>query len=273
MRIAIATQAAVPGRPNEDYVAASDDLIVLLDGATTPGGLETGCTHGTRWFARRLGARIFANLSLHPEHSLTDSTAEAIERFSRWHGRSCDINHPNHASATIAILRETDDEFEYFVLSDSTIAIDTVDGVRIVTDDRSQRVAIAQRRALNAAALGTPEREEALTALIDELRRLRNDKEGFWVATTDPDAARQALTGHMPRCAVRRAAVLSDGASALADRFGLATWPEVLSIMSKDGPQELIRRVRDAERSDPGAVRWPRRKVHDDATAVLGVLE
>lgn len=271
IRVASATQAAGPGRASEDYAAVSDDLIVLLDGATVPTGLETGCTHGTRWLARQLGATIFAGLSQYPELGIADGVADAIKRFSQLHGQTCDTTHPNQPSTTIAVLRETADDFEYFVLSDSTIVLDTDDGVLAITDDRLERVAIDQRRALRATGIGTPQREEALAALIAELRRLRNTENGFWVATADPDVAYHALTGRVARSAVRRAAVLSDGASILVDRYRQATWPQALSIMAQEGPDAFIRRVRDAERSDPDATRWPRRKTHDDATAVFCV--
>jgi len=269
MRVTIATQAAMPGSANEDYAVATDDLIVLLDGATVPDGMATGCSHGTRWFARQLGAGIFASLSRQPEHSLADGAAEAIEQLSARHGHGCDMTHPNHTSAAIAVLRERPDEFQYFVLSDAVIVLDTTDGVRVITDDRLQRAATDCRRALTATRLGTRENEAARTALIDELRRLRNKEGGFWVATSDPEAARHALTGSIARSRVRRAAVLSDGASSLVDRFNLATWTELLSTMANDGPHALIRRIRAVERSDPDATRWPRAKTHDDATAVF----
>ena len=35
------------------------------------------------------------------------------------------------------------------------------------------------------------------------------------------------------------------------------------------GPGELIRQVRAAETADPAGIRWPRNKIHDDATAIL----
>ncbi|WP_433351514.1 hypothetical protein ACQP25_00415 [Microtetraspora malaysiensis] len=40
------------------------------------------------------------------------------------------------------------------------------------------------------------------------------------------------------------------------------------SITAHGGSAELIRRVRDAERSDLVGKRWPRGKTFDDATAV-----
>lgn len=68
------------------------------------------------------------------------------------------------------------------------------------------------------------------------------------------------------------AVLLSDGASRLADRFHLATWAEVCGILTRDGPAGLIERVRAAESADPRGQRWPRGKIHDDATAVFWAI-
>jgi hypothetical protein len=62
------------------------------------------------------------------------------------------------------------------------------------------------------------------------------------------------------------AAALSDGASRLVDRFGLATWENVMKTLDARGPRELLRQVREAEDSDLDGSRWPRGKAHDDAT-------
>jgi len=72
----------------------------------------------------------------------------------------------------------------------------------------------------------------------------------------------------VPRTQLRAAAVLSDGASRLVDRFGLARWEEVLKTLDTLGPRELLRQVREAEMGDLDGSRWPRGKAHDDATAV-----
>jgi hypothetical protein len=69
--------------------------------------------------------------------------------------------------------------------------------------------------------------------------------------------------------AVPGAVVLLDGASRLADRFQLATWAGIGTILTGEGPAGLIQRVRAAEAADPQGERWPRGKIHDDATAVL----
>ncbi|MFD0854554.1 integrase, partial [Actinomadura adrarensis] len=71
---------------------------------------------------------------------------------------------------------------------------------------------------------------------------------------------------------LRALALLSDGASRLADRFGLLTWSGLLDVLRGDGPDALIARTRAAERDDPDGRRWPRGKTHDDATAAFWPL-
>jgi sugar lactone lactonase YvrE len=37
--------------------------VVVIDGASVPAGLATGCGHGTAWFARQLGTQLIALLN------------------------------------------------------------------------------------------------------------------------------------------------------------------------------------------------------------------
>lgn len=85
------------------------------------------------------------------------------------------------------------------------------------------------------------------------------------MASTRPEAAYEGLTGEVPVEGLRRAAVLSDGASRLVERFGETDWDGLLRLLDEEGPRELVRRTRAAEVSAPAA----RGKRHDDATAVF----
>src|SRR6266498_1592304 len=93
------------------------------------------------------------------------------------------------------------------------------------------------------------------------------------VARDEREATRQHFTGSAAARALRRAAVLTDGASRFIDLFGLGDWAELLDIVERHGPQDLISQVRDAEALDPDGERWPRYKRSDDATAAMAVFE
>lgn len=95
---------------------------------------------------------------------------------------------------------------------------------------------------------------------------VRNTPEGFWLASTKPEAARHAVAGSVSLAAqpVQAAAVLTDGAATLVERHK-QSWEAVFRIL-ESGPVELVRRTREADEAGVGASRGKR---HDDATAVL----
>jgi Protein phosphatase 2C len=269
VQVTVATAASAD--PSEDFVAVTPDVVVLLDGAGIPAGVESGCIHGVAWFVRHLGTQLIELLTLEPDRSLTEALEQAIRNVTAMHGDTCDLEHLGTPSATVAMLREQDDTVDYLVLADSSIILEltTDEQLLVVTDDREAHAAKAHRQALHAQPTGTVLQKQRLADLATELQHYRNRPGGFWVASNDPEAARQGLTGTVHRPNVRRAAVMSDGATRIADRFHLLTWQEALDLMERQGPAELIQAVREAERLDPDGQRWPRGKRHDDATVAF----
>ncbi|WP_329085143.1 protein phosphatase 2C domain-containing protein [Actinomadura citrea] len=234
---------ATPGRENEDFVAAGPGWVVLLDGATAPQGVDSGCRHDPAWLVRRLGGRIAALLALEDGKPLPDLVAEAIKVTGEAHTETCDLGNPDSPSATVSLLRRRGGAVEWYVLADSPIVVD-VGEIRVFRDDRVDHLP---------------------SYTLEGVRRSRNSPGGFWVASTRPEAAYEGLTGEVPVEGLRRAAVLSDGASRLVERFGQMGWGDLLRLLDEEGPRELVRRTRAAEAAATAA----RGKRYDDATAVF----
>jgi hypothetical protein len=97
----------------------------------------------------------------------------------------------------------------------------------------------------------------------------RNKPDGFYVASTLPDAAYHAVHGSIDADDVQRMALLTDGAARLADYFAQVGWAELLDLLEHHGPRALLNRTREVERAGDGPNDGRRRKVHDDATAVF----
>jgi Protein phosphatase 2C len=271
MRAAIATQPGSPDTPNEDWAGiTAPGLAVVLDGLSAPDGTGTGCRHGTPWFVNQLGPRLLA-LASDPARSLADALAEAIRQVASLHP-GCDLTHPGTPSATMVLLRAHDEGADYLTLGDAVLLLDTANGLKMVSDARVNQLAGKEREAANRVPTGSALKLRRRAQLTRALRRARNRPGGYWVAAADPQAASQALTGTLPSKSLRRAVLLSDGASRLADPFKLATWEELLALLDESGPDELLRQVRAAEAVDPEGRQWPRTKLSDDATAVYLVL-
>ncbi|GAA0975696.1 hypothetical protein GCM10009555_034000 [Acrocarpospora macrocephala] len=244
MRVAMTSVAAGrAGRVNEDFTGAVPTAAVLIDGAGVPGS-ESICRHGVAWHASHLGGSLLSLLSLVRDRSLSALLAEAIERVTDDHRDTCDVANPISPSATVAILRLSGGLIEYLVLGDSVLVLDRAeDAPLVVSDPREVIISRSYQPALEAAAAGSEEYQR----LLRDLRANRNRPDGFWVAKDDPRAADEAITGSCPISELAGAALLSNGASRIVDRFQLAGWPEVMTVLATSGPAEIIHRVRQAE--------------------------
>ena len=268
MRVLLASEPGGTGRPNEDFAAAVPGAVVLLDGAGYAPASGIGCVHGVAWYARTLGGLLAAG-ACDDQVPLAELLGRGIEQVNRMHAGTCDLGHPATPGATVIIARQRGDTLDYLVLCDSVLVLRPRRGEpRGLTDTQLGEIT-ARFRPKASLAAGTPEHDAAWRAYSRGLEAARNQPGGFWLAASDPAAADHAVTGSEPLAALSAVALLSDGASRLADRFHLAGWAEVCDILARDGPAGLIQRVRAAESADPAGRRWPRGKVHDDATAVF----
>src|SRR5271166_3186588 len=257
MQARMATAPARSAVDNEDFAAVTPSAAVLLDGAGIPAGVESGCVHGVAWFTRVLGTALLARACDPAGGSLPGCLAAAIDDVRRLHGGTCDLHHPGTPTATVVAIRVQDGELEHLVLTDSTLVLTRVGGpIQVVTDRRLDSALGNTRAALARVPLGHPEYAAAFREHMLVVQGLRNSSGGFWVAAADPMVAEHALTGSSPLSSLESALLVSDGASRLADLFGLVSWADLAAIVRLDGPFELIRQVRAAEAADPDGRRW-----------------
>lgn len=262
--------AVLPGsdqRPNEDFAGALPSCAVLLDGSGGPAELPSGCIHGTPWYVRQLGARCLAGMETAPDEPLPDILAGCITEVSDLHRGTCDLSAPGTPATIVVMARARGDAFEYLVLGDSTIVIDAGGKLTVVSDRRIDGVAVGEKRAMEALPTGTPGHQAARIRFVTRQRELRNSPGGYWIASTDPQAAHEAYTGSVPLAGMRRASLMSDGTTRFTE-FGLGTWGELLSILDLWGPAAVFSRIRAAEDGDPDGIRWPRAKQRDDVAVV-----
>jgi hypothetical protein len=244
MRVEWATDQGSPERPNEDFVAAAAGAVVVLDGCGLPLGTDLGCVHGTAWYSRSLGTRLLARLleGFGPQAGPPVGPPEGAHRpgarplVARLAGAIADVAEAHRATCDLRVP--------------ATPAA-TVLALRL-RGDLVDYLVLADS-----------------TVLLDGRGGLREITGGRHYAAADPAVADAAITGTVPAADLRRAFLLTDGATRLADMFGATGWAGLAALAADRGPAALIERTREVERTDPRAVRWPRGKVHDDATAAV----
>ncbi|MGA8117191.1 MAG: hypothetical protein WCA46_26455 [Actinocatenispora sp.] len=255
-----------PGKPNEDLLISTGDLVVVLDGCgiadSLAATLDRGCRHGVPWYVRSLGDELVRRAA-DPAVPLTDALAGAIDTVTASHRDTCDLTNVDTPASTVCLLRQRGDLLDHLVLSDSSIVFDRrpEGGLDVVSDVRIDRALPSP----DPLPLGSPERIERDRRSSAARAARVNRPDGFWVASTDPDAASHALTGASPVAGLAAVLVATDGGVRLHE-FGELDWPALVDLVTVEGPEALVTRTREAETADATAVRWPRAKQYDDAT-------
>ena len=211
--------------------------VVLLDGAGT-------CRTRHRLRARHRLVRAHTRRGCWPPGPATTGCrstkvlGRGIERVSHMHAGTCDLGHPATPGATVIIVRQRGGTLEYLVLCDSVLLLQASTGEpRAITDTKLAEIGPGTGRP--GLVPGTPEHDAAWRAYSRELEDARNQPGGYWLAAARPRRRGPRTDRFAPAGRPAAVALLSDGASRLADRFHLATWAD-LGILAADRPPGLI---------------------------------
>lgn len=267
MRITAATDPGTT-KPNEDAFIASEHVLIVVDGATAR--TETRCREGVSVYAHRLASAL-AHHAADRSKPMQDALAAAIGDVTAMHDPACDLAFDGTPCAVLAAARPNGDLLEWIVLGDVSLAIAHDKGLDVhrVTH---RHVGERYRDEADRYPIGDPRKAEVLLQMKQEEHTWRNRPGGYWVASTDPAVAYQALTGAVALADVTAVGIFSDGAARLADLFSEHDFDGLLATAAASGPVAIIDRVRALEHADPVGDRYPRNKFSDDATVVYAAL-
>src|SRR5204863_8251913 len=102
---------------NLDVVELGLSWVIVADGVTPMPG-PSGCRHGTHWYTTPVVAVLADLLDTNPSTALPDLARAAITAVADSHRDTCDLTHPQHPSAMLAVLREHPAGLDYLVIGD-----------------------------------------------------------------------------------------------------------------------------------------------------------
>lgn len=258
MKVHTATLAG--GRSNADRVFVTDHSVIVLDGATAfePVDVDPGT------YAETLGQAIAERVDQAPD--IATAVAEAISATTVVLG----LDNTASPSSTVTVLRAQGDHADLYVLGDSPIYYGTAKQSARLTDTRLADLPLIERdryKAALAAGAGYDEQHgETLAALQRAQRRHRNVRGGYWIAETNPDAAREGLAVTLSAEHIEWAVLATDGAADLISHHEHPQWPEIAHDDDAALSELLDHLHRWEDDHDPHGQLLPRSKRHDDKT-------
>jgi len=286
MRLAIVDQISdpgEPGKPNDDALAHGDTFAAAFDGATgiADRALVPGADSDAAWIAR-LAADVFC------EHAPRDlSTAEIVRAASssaRFHIEAlhslADLPRYSWPTSSFVMGRLVDENLELSGLGDCVAYVRSPDGKILrhcaLPANRGNEQAFAKALLEQAGGYrggwGIP-REGPVLDRMRKARSTQNLPGGIWTLGLEPDASEQVAVRTLAAAPKTTILVMSDGFAALAEDYLDIEPREMLARAGRGGLAELLDRLRHLERElDPDALRWPRFKRSDDATAILAEI-
>ncbi|MGL4338912.1 MAG: hypothetical protein ACRCSP_00600 [Rhodoglobus sp.] len=259
MRVTAAQHPLAPA--GADRIFTTPRAVVMLDGATALLPSQTSVAE----YVEALGADLVTSLEREPLIRLDDALASAIARAATRHG----LDRDQAPSSTVAVVRvRPDRSTDILVLGDTEVV--TLKGT--IRDDRLDHIARGERAAYRNRLQDGYGYDAEHAARLATLRRAqiryRNQADGYWIAATDPNAARHALIRRLPPD-TPWLALMTDGAYRTLGHLGLDDWPCLTQLDDRQLHELLAECHRWEEEDDPHGLALVRAKRHDDKSIAV----
>ena len=256
-------------KQNDDACGFAHGRAWVLDGATDLHDQPlSGAATDASWIAH------FANARLHDARGdlrdiVRDTSIDAGEAFSRLaSGRR--FEKWQSPISSLLMIEETADGVRGIDLGDSRIFMLDAQGALYATGGPTDSV--DAEIALAAKQTDADKPLLRRTATIEMLRGQRtavNRPGSQWTFGIDPICADHARLWNFQLTRPAHLLLMTDGFSALADRYRVYDAASLMRAVLDRGLQELGRDLRAIEAEDAGGAKHPRFKASDDATALL----
>lgn len=268
--------SAIGNQVNEDYVAVGSTYAVLLDGASGITGARVLPDHSgsdAQWFSHFVGGRICEYLDA--SHGIVESIRLAVEDSRDFIGEyGVTDNEELFPSSTLVAVSLAGDAISIVSLGDSPVFIGLKDGslvtmsdVRIAELDQAGVDAMVDR-SCDRAMTGVQKRA-AVNDLLLANRQLKNKPDGYWILDPTGVALEHLNVMQFSVEDIDYVCAMSDGLERAFDLFGLANPAAFLAAATYESFDELLVRLRAEENLDPDFDRYPRLKLHDDASCFM----
>lgn len=268
--------SVIGNQVNEDYAAVGSTFAVLLDGASGITGARVLPHHSgsdAQWFSHFVGGRICKYLDA--DRGVIDSIRLAVDDSRDFIGEyGVTENEDLFPSSTLVVVSVTGDLVDIVSLGDSPVFIGLKDGSLVTMSD--SRIAELDQAAVDAMldrsrglAMAGVQKRAAINDVLLANRQLKNKPDGYWILDPSGVALEHLNVMRLSAGDVDYVCAMSDGLERAFDLFGLADSATFFATATHESFDQLISRLRVKENQDSDFDRYPRLKLHDDASCFM----
>lgn len=256
---------------NEDLVYTGDNYAYVLDGATSLGKKING-TNDANWYVRTFSSYLSKyikdnNAKLAVKKSIKEMSKEIEKNIEN---RESNLDIP---SSCIALMKENEDNYEFFVLGDCSIIYGNKDHQTLITkydirkldDEKIEKMReLAKEKGINVCDTY----EYILPDLIQQ-RMLRNRENGYYALDVVEEAVDHAEYIIVPKDNIDMILLMSDGFSSYYDCLNIEKdYKSFFLKCYETSLEKLYEELRKVEKDDYLLNKHPRFKETDDASII-----
>ncbi|GAM98723.1 hypothetical protein U91I_02358 [alpha proteobacterium U9-1i] len=257
-------------KQNDDTAGFTAGRAWVIDGATDLHDKPlTGWASDVAWVAHCANRELFNAAASPLRDAIRAASQGAREEFLRLAGAMPDERW-KRPIASMLMAQESSDGIEGVDLGDCRIFALGADGAAFVAGAHEDAADDESALAAQQTDKDKPLLQRANT--IEMLRRMRDTQNGgggVWTFSLDAACAQHARAWAFVLKRPAHILLMTDGLSALTDRYDAYTPSALVQAALDKGLQELGRELRAIENADSGGASHPRFKKSDDATGLL----
>lgn len=258
-------------KQNDDACGHTGPRAWVIDGATDLHDAPlTGSASDAAWLAQYLNRRLYEPIGEDWPRAFSDLSRGAGELFGALlQGRSCERWQMPIASVLMIVNRGGGSVYVADLGDCRVYALDAAGAVHVAGGAADAAESEAQRAAAQTDAHKPLMQRTETLALLRRQRAGINREGAEWTFGLDPGCGEHLRIRRLDLQQPAHILLMTDGFSALSDRYRVYDAAGLVRAALEKGLQELGRELRAIEAADATAARHPRFKASDDATALL----
>ena len=253
-------------KPNEDRLGMTNRCAWVIDGATDLAEPSlVGERSGASWLAAEAHFALGSTMSEDCEQTCRDLFEHLSARFEA--SRKRDVVAKWEMPAAAFALAQLDDGVLEVAWAADCSVVKVAKGAHTLLTPHTD--AVAERQDAESLGLGIGSAEVRSEAVIKNRRAKRMDPDYKAMSPSIANSLRSTSRASHSVNSGDFLLLMTDGFSAIFDRYGRYSYDEALEVILDIGLVGLAAEIRKEEARDSDCLNHPRFKVSDDASAIL----